>query len=211
MGKIRKTRDGNLLIELRKDSKLGEVSGAIRQAAENHMLVRVVRPMVPTVTIELRDIEETTTEEEIREAFFAALVEATPDQVEVKALRAGPRGTKVALVVAPRAIAAAKVLKPGKVRVGWINATAREKKLVIRCFKYLEFGHVAAECLKDITEKLYYKCGDPGYLAAGCGKPYKCLACEAIGKSHGHRTGDVTCAALQIARGKLNHHQNGNG
>ena len=47
--------------------------------------------------------------------------------------------------------------------------------------------------------------------AAGCGKPYKCLACEATGKSHGHRTGDVTCAALRIARGKLDHHQNGNG
>ena len=155
VGKILKTRDVNLLIELRKSSKLGEVSGAIRQAVGNQMLVR---SMVPTVTIELRDLEETTTEEEIREAFIAALVEATPDQVEVKALRAGPRGTKVALVVAPRAIATAKVLKPGKVRVGWVNATAREKKLVIRCFKCLEFGHVAAECVKDITEKLCYKC-----------------------------------------------------
>ena len=89
--------------------------------------------------------------------------------------------------MAPRAIATAKVLKPGKVRVGWVNATAREKKLVIRCFKC----HVAAECLKDITEKLCYKCGDPGYLAAGCGKPYKCLACEATGKPYGHRTGTL--------------------
>ena len=102
VGKILKTRDVNLLIELRKSSKLGEVSGAIRQAVGNQMLVR---SMVPTVTIELRDLEETTTEEEIREAFIAALVEATPDQVEVKVLLAGPRGTKVALVVAPRAIA----------------------------------------------------------------------------------------------------------
>ena len=51
VGKIRKTRDGNLLIELRKDSKLGEVNGAIRQVVGNQMLVR---PMVPTVTIELR-------------------------------------------------------------------------------------------------------------------------------------------------------------
>ena len=116
----------------------------------------LIRPMVPTVTIELRDLEETTTDEEIREAFIAALVEASPDQIEVKALRAGPRGTKVALVVAPRAIATAKVLKPGKVRVGWVNSTAREKKLDIRYFKCLEFGHVAAECLKDITEKLCY-------------------------------------------------------
>ena len=51
----------------------------------------LVRPMVPTVTIELRDLEGTTTEE-IREAFIAVLVKATPDQVEVKALRAGPKG-----------------------------------------------------------------------------------------------------------------------
>ena len=91
MAKIRKTRDGNLLIELRKDSKLGEVSGAIRQAVGNKMLVR---PIVPTATIELRDLKESTTEEEISKAFIATLVEATPDQVEVKALRAGLRGTK---------------------------------------------------------------------------------------------------------------------
>ena len=71
VGKICKTRDANMLIELRKDSKLGEVSGSIRQAVGNQMLVI---PMVPTVTIELRDPEETTTEEEIREAFIAALV-----------------------------------------------------------------------------------------------------------------------------------------
>ena len=171
----------------------------------------LVRPMVPTVTIELRNLEETTTEEEIRKAFIAALVEATSDQVEVKALCAGPRGAKATLVVAPRALATAKVLKPGKVRVGWVNATAHKKKLVIRCFKCLEFGHVAVECSKNILQKLCYRCGEPGHLAAGCGKPYKCLACEATGKFHGHRTGDVTCAALQIARGKLEHRQNGNG
>ena len=120
-----------------------------------------------------------TTGEEIREAFIAALVEATPDQVEVKALRAGPRGTKVALVVAPRAIPTTKVLKPGKVRVGRVNATVRKQKLVIRCFKCLEFGLVAAECPKGILKKLCYRCGEPGHLAAGCGKPYKCLACKA--------------------------------
>ena len=122
MSKIRNNRDRNLLIELRRDSKLEKVSGAIREAVGDELLVR---PLVPTVTIELRDLEETTTEEEIIEAFIAARVEATPDQVEVKALHAGPRGIKAAVVVAPRAIATAKVLKPGKFRVDWINATAR--------------------------------------------------------------------------------------
>ena len=104
-----------------------------------------------------------------------------------------------------------KGAKASKVRVGWVNATGREKKLVIRCFKCLEFGYFAAECLKDITENLCYKCGDPGHLAAGCGMPYKCLDCKATGKPHGHKTMDVTCAALRIARGKLDHHQNRNG
>ena len=60
----------------------------------------LVRPMVPTVTIDLRDLEESATEEEIREAFIATLVEVILDQVKVKALRAGSRGTKAALVVA---------------------------------------------------------------------------------------------------------------
>ena len=123
------------------------------------------------MAIELRDPEETTTEEEIRKVFIAALVEATPDQVEVKALHAGPRGTKAALVVAPSVLVTAKVLKPDNVRVGWVNATAREKKLDIRCFKCLELGQVAEECSKNILEKLCYRCGEPGHLAAGCGKP----------------------------------------
>ena len=68
--------------------KAREGKEGIRQALRDDL---VIKPMVPTVTIELRDMDETTTEAEIREAFIAALVEATPDQVEVKALRAGPR------------------------------------------------------------------------------------------------------------------------
>ena len=74
------------------------------------------------------------------------------------------------------------------------------KRSVIRRFKWLEFGHVAEECPKDFLEKLCYRSGEPGHLDAGYGKPYKCLACEATGKSHSHRTGDITCAALRIAR-----------
>ena len=95
-----------MLIELRKDSKIEEVSGAIQQALGGELLIR---PLVPTVTIELRDLEETTAEGDIREAFIAALVEVTPDQVEVKALRVWPRGTNAAVIMAPRAISTAKL------------------------------------------------------------------------------------------------------
>ena len=59
-------------------------------------------------------------------SFYRCPSRGDSDQVEVNALRAEPRGTKEAFVVAPRAIATATVLKLGKVRVGWVNATARE-------------------------------------------------------------------------------------
>ena len=58
-----------------------------------------MRPLVSMFTLELRYMEEMTTEDEIREAFIAVPVEVTPDQVKVKALRVGPRTTKVALAV----------------------------------------------------------------------------------------------------------------
>ena len=45
VGKIRKIGDGNLLIKLRKDSKLEEVSGVIRRAVGDELLVR---PMAET-------------------------------------------------------------------------------------------------------------------------------------------------------------------
>ena len=96
--------------------------------------------LVSMVNIELRDLEKKTTAEGIRETFITVLVETTPDQIEVKALRARSRGAKAALVVVPRAIVTEKVIKPGKVSVGRVNATAREKKQVIRCFKCLKFG-----------------------------------------------------------------------
>ena len=67
VGKIRKTRDGILVIELRKDSKLEEVSGAIRKAVRDELLVR---PLVPTVTIELRDLEETTNRRRDQRSFY---------------------------------------------------------------------------------------------------------------------------------------------
>ena len=38
--------------------------------------------------------------------------------------------------------------------------------------------------------------------------PYKCLTCVATEKPPGHRTGDVTCAALCLARGKLDLRKN---
>ena len=108
------------------------MSGAIRRAVGHQLLVR---PLLPTVTMELRELEDGTTKAEVHEAVGAVLGDVNPAQIAVKSLRKGPRGTQVALILAPSAIASAKILKPGKVRVGWVFARAREKRMVPRCCK----------------------------------------------------------------------------
>ena len=171
VGHIRETKKGDLLIELQKGANSEEVSGAIRGAVGDQLLVR---PLLPTVTMELRELEDGTTIQEVQEAVGASLGEVNPAQIEVKSLRKGPRGTQVALVLAPRAIASAKILKPGKVRVGWVFARTSEKRMVPRCFKCL--GHIAIECPKEeVTEKLCLRFGEPGHLVATCQGQEKCI------------------------------------
>ena len=157
-------------------------------------------------------MEDGTTKAEVYEAVGAALGDVNPAQIEVKSLRKGPRGTQVALVLAPRAIASAKILKPGKVRVGWVFARAREKRMVPRCFKCLEYGHIAIECPKEeVTESLCLRCGEPGHLVATCKGQEKCVPCEAAGRPHEHRTGDASCEVLREARRKLESRARQNG
>ena len=107
VGHMRKTKKGDLLIELQKGANSEEVSGAIRRAVGDQLLVR---PLLPTVTMELRELEDGTKKAEVHEAVVAALGDANLAQIKVKSLRKGPRGTQVALVLAPRAIASAKIL-----------------------------------------------------------------------------------------------------
>ena len=112
-----------MLIELQKGANSEEVSGAICRAVGDQLLVR---PPLPTVTMKLRELEDGTTKGEVQEAVGAALGDVNPAQIEGKSLRKGPRGTQVALVLAPKAIASAKILKPGKVRVGFCESTREE-------------------------------------------------------------------------------------
>ena len=123
VGHIQETKKGDLLIELQKGANSEEVSGAIRRAVGDQLLVR---PLLPIVTTELRKLEDGTTKAEVHEAVGAAL--GNPAQIEVKSLRKGPRGTQVALVLAPRAIASVKILKPGKSEwVGFLREHARRE------------------------------------------------------------------------------------
>ena len=78
--------------------------------------------------MELRELEDGTTKAEVHEAVEAAWGDVNPAQIEVKSLRKYPRGTQVALALAPRAIASVKILKPAKSEwLGFLREHARRE------------------------------------------------------------------------------------
>ncbi|CAB0027842.1 unnamed protein product [Trichogramma brassicae] len=96
--------------------------------------------------IEIKDLDEVTTKEEICGAL------RTPPgwchragSGSGRSLRKAFAGTQTAVVTLPDQLAA-KAIKLGRIRVGWVNCRIREKNEVRRCYRCWEPGHMAARC-----------------------------------------------------------------
>ncbi|KAI8115399.1 hypothetical protein CVS40_12361 [Lucilia cuprina] len=142
---IRKTAKGELLLELNKSAhqSTSEFSQTVKEVIGTDAAVRV---MVNEVFLEIKDIDEITTKEEVHEA----LVNLSEDFKEVrltvvKSMRKAYGGTQIA-TIGINAILANKLIELSKIRIGWVICRIREKVAPRRCFKCLEFGHPAAKC-----------------------------------------------------------------
>ena len=86
-------------------------------------------------------------------------------------LRASYRGTQAARVLLPVA-ATKKLLKAGKLSIGWVNCRVRLRKAVIRCFKYHETGQeiIRARNYKSVVDRssMCFRCRKEGYKAVNC-------------------------------------------
>lgn len=193
--KIRKTRDGDMLIELsRKSTDKGQ---ALQKTIQN--ILREEAKVIskgPQEQLEIRDIDDTTTKDDIR----AALQEVAGDSFEIPKLRY--RGTQTALVTLPITTAQTVLGERGKIKIGWSNFRVRVVKRPQECFKYWHYGHVAAQCRSEIDRsKLCIKCGQTDHLAAKCPNEAKCMLCdEKPGSTDtAHRAGSSKCPVFQEA------------
>ncbi|CAB0040403.1 unnamed protein product [Trichogramma brassicae] len=109
--------------------------------------------------IELKDLDEVTTKEEICGALRTHLDGATELGLEaVRSLRKAFAGTQTAVVTLPDQLAA-KAIKLGRIRVGWVNCRIREKNEVHRCYGCREPGHMAARCRGPDRKLCCRRCG----------------------------------------------------
>ncbi|XP_062558086.1 uncharacterized protein LOC134222961 [Armigeres subalbatus] len=192
--KIRHTRAGDMIFELKKDSK--NKSSSYKELTERVVGDKAqVRAMAPEVNLQCVDLDEITTADDVitamKEQFNLGDVEMTIR------LRRGPSGTQVAGIKLP-VDAADKALKIGKVKVGWSVCSLSLSQQPEVCFRCQEFGHLARNCKGPDRSKLCRRCGEDGHKAQSCKKPPKCLICRNDG-CRDHVTGGQKCPAYKQA------------
>ena len=195
--RIRRTAKGCLLIELKGAAKKTEefkknVCEALGEEAQ-------VKSLSHRVNVVCKDIDEVTTKEDINKAMadHFGVQEAT-----VVSIRKAYGGTQTALISLP-AEEAKKLVTAGKVKIGWVVCRMRLQTPLTRCFKCLEFGHLAKKCTStEDRSKLCRRCGAEGHIAMNCTEQPSCMFCKnksKIAKNAAHIAGSSRCPVFKEA------------
>lgn len=199
---IRKTRDGGVLLELDRNSgHCPKFTAAVKAAVGTN---GAVKDLTPTVTVEIRDVDETSTVEDVRTALVGALGEAI-NLRRVGLSKPSDRGQRTAFADMDGADAE-KLLTSGRIKIGWMNCRIRLSKQVTRCYRCLNFGHVSRSCSGPDRSKLCYRCGTPGHTVASCSELPHCVLCTALneeGCNTDHVLGTGACAVFRRALASL--------
>nr|AGO14404.1 hypothetical protein CsmBAC4b19.2 [Cotesia sesamiae] [Cotesia sesamiae Mombasa bracovirus] len=170
---------------------------AVRSATAN---IGTVKTLTPITTIEILDLDEISTESEVREA----LKREFKDSLEIKRVnltKPTPRGNRAAFCEIDEANAT-KALNKARIKIGWVNCRIRPVAKVTRCFKCLGFGHRTENCTGPDRSKCCYKCGEDNHKSTNCVEKPKCFLCTVDKDAQdglGHIAGSGACKAFRTA------------
>lgn len=177
---VRKTASGNLLIEFGRKADptkfFEKIDGTLGEGVR-------ARRLQQRLDLEVRDIERlTTAAQDIQPVTDSAEGGLLIRDIRCKVLREGPRATMVAVVEVP-APCADKILKKGRIKIGWVNCRARLSPRLTRCFGCHDIGHIARQCPLGISEqeKMCRRCGSKGHSMQDCTEDMNCRLCAARG------------------------------
>lgn len=189
---IRRTRAGDMILELKRDSK--QRGPAYKLLAEKVLGEGVqVRALTTEVTLQCKNLDEITESREIS----TALKDQCGVEVAVTAirLRKGPYGTQVAAIRLPE-VEADLAMKTGRLKVGWSVCSLSILQPLDACFRCFERGHKSWECKGPDRSKLCRRCGGAGHKARDCELPPKCMTCSGKPDDR-HATGGPRCPATK--------------
>jgi len=115
-------------------------------------------------------------------------------EIEVRNLRPGRSGNQNATVRLPRE-SVRNIIKNRKMQIGWTYCQVREKVPILRCYKCLELGHRAYQCLNKETNRIKdcLNCGETGHSVKECNRNSYCSKCQV----EGHRFDQMKCPTFR--------------
>lgn len=188
---IRRTQAGELLVKLQKgDGHAGKLKEALASTLGEEVTIRSVTKQC---VMDIRDMDESTDEQDVLEALVKATKVEDPTAVKVLNLREAHGKTKQALVQVPTSVVPA-LLETGKITVGWLKCRIREKRRNSICFRCLEPGHLASMCNGVDRTNVCRRCCQPGHKARECKANKRCAKCEERGlQDTAHYIGGPRC------------------
>lgn len=188
---MRRTRTGDILISFNKgEGQVEKLSRAIGNTFGDDVTTRAV---TKTCVVDIRDMDESTEEDDIRNALISA-TNVLPSEIKVLHVREAFGKTKQAIVQIPENVAAS-LLQSRKIRIGWVICRIRRKAKPTQCFRCLEYGHMASTCKGEDRSNLCKRCCNDGHKAKDCKEKVRCILCQKDGIGNfEHLIGSTLCA-----------------
>lgn len=197
---IKKSRTGDVVMTVTRKAgqctdtlikEIGEVLGdnsSVRQLGNNKL-------------VQINNLDGVTSKEEVAEAIQNALgTDAKLDRLIVRNLHTWSNGTQTAHVLIPEP-EALRLLKKGKIKVGWLFCPVRIKEKPVRCYRCHGFDHRKANCPGQDNSKCCWRCGSDTHQLKECNnidvpKCFHCIRLDDKGDTS-HFSGSKTCRALR--------------
>lgn len=143
--------------------------------------------------------------DEVQQALQSALGNEKKDKLIINMTKKDFRGSLMAFVELEETDAK-KLIQLGHLKVGWVRCRIRIKVRVKRCFRCLDYGHLAVECKGLDRSRQCWKCGTENHRAKNCTKEPNCILCAERGGGYtvDHITGSSRCVVYREADRKCN-------
>ena len=188
---IRRTRTGDILIELKAGSNAKKTAADMNTAQGSNVKALPIRDMT---SVKIRDIDPLVSKEELARELVNQLNINDIIEVEVKTLRMAPWGTQSAIVTMPKAY----LVEEGaswKIRTCLTIVSIKALANVVKCFRSHTFGHIANKCTAISPGKeICRKCRAKDHTIAACVNAPCCSICsKEKGVKFDHVTGSLAC------------------
>nr|XP_044248685.1 uncharacterized protein LOC123002501 [Drosophila takahashii] len=171
---IRKTKSGDMLLELSRGSKAELLCETIKTRLKGDATVRTMKQQTK---LEIRDIDSITEESEIISAIKTGIGDTT-EEIKIHLTGVNSSEQRRAFVTLTTEDAA-KILKDPRIRIGWTLCRVKECIDTMRCYKCFGVGHTQRDCKGPDRRNLCIRCGEAGHKMKECKNPVRCCVCAA--------------------------------